>query len=108
MQTIELEAMYASLLAEIDVFILLERKKEAEGVFAVMTRLICLYGVDGASLHRLFAKLEHIPSAYTYAQNIARLATPEQLILFGSARDSSQMVARMRQGQNFTQPPLLG
>jgi hypothetical protein len=108
MQMIDLEAMYASLLAEIDVFLLLGRTKEAEGVFSAMTRLILINGVDGASLAKLFTKLEHIPGAYTYAQNIAHLTTTEQIFLIVTARESSQMIARMRQAPMFTQPPLLG
>ena len=108
MHTIELEALYASLLAEIDIFIKLGRNKEAEGVFAVMTRLITLYGVDGASLYHLFQKLEYIPGAYTYTQNIAQLADTQQLFLIATARECAQTVARAKQTSTQTLPPLFG
>ena len=108
MHMIELEAMYASLLAEIDIFIGFGRSKEAEGIFAVMTRFILLHGVDGASLHHLFRKLEHIPGAYTYAQNIAHLADTTQLFLIKTARENAQALVRMRQAPINTPPSLLG
>ena len=91
MHAIDLEAMYASLLAEIDIFINQNKNKEAEGIFAVMTRFILLYGVDGASLFHLFRKLVHIPNAHTYAQHVERLATPEEVILIATAREIQKL-----------------
>lgn len=97
MQTVELGMVYKCLLKEIGVFLLLERTKEAEGVFSAATRLALAHGIDSASASALFALLRQIPNAHTYAQNIARFATPEELQIIASAKEASYALTCMRQ-----------